>query len=62
MLRTLVEGLRAVTVLLWPYLPASAERLLAALGAPVLALAGAELGAGSIERVGALDPLFPKGQ
>jgi methionyl-tRNA synthetase len=61
-LRTLVEGLRAVTVLLWPYLPASAERLLAALGAPELSLAGAELGAGSIERVGALEPLFPKGQ
>ena len=38
-LRTLVEGLRAVTVLLWPYLPASAERLLAALGAPELSLA-----------------------
>ncbi len=33
-LRTLAEGLRVVTVLLWPYLPASAERLLAALGAP----------------------------
>ncbi len=30
-----------VTVLLWPYLPASAERLLAALGAPDLSLAGA---------------------
>ena len=46
-LRTLAEGLRVVTVLLWPYLPASAERLLAALGAPELSLAGAELGAGS---------------
>ncbi len=35
-LRTLAEGLRSVTVLLWPYLPASAERLLDALGAPDL--------------------------
>ena len=59
-LRTLAEGLRVVTVLLWPYLPASAERLLAALGAPELSLAGAELGAGEIERVGPLESLFPK--
>jgi methionyl-tRNA synthetase len=57
---TLTEGLRAVTVLLWPYMPASAERLLAALGAPDLSLAGAGLGAGAIERVGQLEPLFPK--
>jgi methionyl-tRNA synthetase len=60
-LRTLVEGLRVVTVLLWPYLPASAERLLAALGAPDLSLAGAELGSGRIERVVAIESLFPKG-
>ena len=46
-LRTLAEGLRVVTVLLWPYLPTSAERLLAALGAPDRSLAGAELGAGA---------------
>jgi methionyl-tRNA synthetase len=59
-LRTLVEGLRTVTVLLWPYLPASAERLLAALGAPDLAFAGAGLGAGRIERVTPIEPLFPK--
>ena len=59
-LRTLIEGLRVVTVLLWPYLPASAERLLDALGAPALALAGAELGAGSIASVQPIDPLFPK--
>ncbi|MEA2200056.1 MAG: methionyl-tRNA synthetase [Solirubrobacteraceae bacterium] len=61
-LRTLVEGLRSVTVLLWPYIPASAERLLAGLGAPELSLGGAELGAGAIERVDALEPLFPKGR
>jgi methionyl-tRNA synthetase len=59
-LRSLAEGLRSVTVLLWPYLPDSAERLLAALGAPELSLEGAELGSGSIAQVQALDSLFPK--
>jgi methionyl-tRNA synthetase len=59
-LGSLVEGLRAVTVLLWPYLPDTAERLLAALGAPELSLGGAALGAGSITRVEAIDSLFPK--
>ena len=59
-LRSLAEGLRSVSVLLWPYMPASAERLLAALGAPDTSLAGATLGAGAIERVSDLAPLFPK--
>jgi len=59
-LRTLAEGLRVVTVLLWPYLPASAERLLDALGAPSLSLAGAELGAGEMRRVSPIESLFPK--
>jgi methionyl-tRNA synthetase len=59
-LRSLAEGLRAVGVLLWPYLPSSAERLLAALGCGDLSLASAELGAGAIERVNAIDSLFPK--
>jgi methionyl-tRNA synthetase len=59
-LATLAEGLRAVTVLLWPYMPSSAERLLAALGAPDLSLAGSALGAGSVARVSRLEPLFPK--
>jgi methionyl-tRNA synthetase len=57
---TLAEGLRAVTVLLWPYLPASAERLLSALGARSLSLSGAELGAGEMERVSPIESLFPK--
>jgi methionyl-tRNA synthetase len=61
-LRTLLEGLRSVTVLLWPYMPSTAERLLAALGAPDLSLAGARLGAGAIERVTPIEPLFPKDQ
>jgi len=59
-LRTLVEGLRAVTVLLWPYLPTSAERLLGALGDADLSLARVELGAGKSGRVEAIDSLFPK--
>jgi methionyl-tRNA synthetase len=59
-LRSLAEGLRAVTVLLWPYLPGSAERLLATLGAGDLSLANAELGAGAIERVTPIESLFPK--
>ncbi len=61
-LATLVEGLRAVTVLLWPYLPASAERLLAALGVEDVSFAAAELRSGCVERVGALESLFPKDQ
>ncbi len=60
-LRTLAEGLRVVTVLLWPYLPASAEKLLAALGAPDVTLAGAAFGTGAIERVTSIESLFPKG-
>ncbi len=63
-LGTLVEGLRVVAVLLWPYLPASCERLLAALGLGAgeldLSLAGATLGAGQIERVEKIESLFPK--
>jgi methionyl-tRNA synthetase len=63
-LGTLVEGLRVVAVLLWPYLPASSERLLAALGggggALDLSLAGARFGAGRIERVEKIESLFPK--
>jgi methionyl-tRNA synthetase len=59
-LRTLREGLRVVAVLLWPYIPASSERLLAALGAPDLAFASARLGAGPPVRVQPIAALFPK--
>jgi methionyl-tRNA synthetase len=59
-LRSLAEGLRTVTVLLWPYLPSSAERLLAGLGAEELSLASAELGSGALTSVTAIEPLFPK--
>jgi methionyl-tRNA synthetase len=60
-LRSLAEGLRVVTVLLAPWLPEATQRLLGALGRPSVAFDGARLGAATPERVGALDPLFPKG-
>jgi len=59
-LRTLVEALRSVTVMLWAFLPASAERLLDALGAGDRSLAAAALGGGHVERVRAIESLFPK--
>jgi methionyl-tRNA synthetase len=60
-LRSLAEGLRVVTVLLHPYIPESADKLLAALNEPDLALAAAEYGARpGGNRVEKLPPLFPK--
>ena len=59
-LRTLAEGLRVVTVLLSPWIPRAAEKLLGALGTPDLSLANARFGAGTIGAVGELGQLFPK--
>jgi methionyl-tRNA synthetase len=59
-LRTLAEGLRSVTVLLWPWLPESTAKLLDALGTPDLSLRAAALDGGRVEHVRALEPLFPK--
>ena len=59
-LASLVEGLRVVGVLLWPYMPSSMDRLLDALGASSTDLSGAEFGAGAISEVRSLDALFPK--
>jgi methionyl-tRNA synthetase len=60
-LASLAEGVRVVSVLLYPYMPVAAERLLAALGAPELAYAGAVFGGeGSGSRVAGLEQLFPK--
>jgi methionyl-tRNA synthetase len=60
-LRSLAEGLRVVTVLLAPYIPETADRLLAALGAEDASIDGAGFGAApggaKIERI---PPLFPK--
>src|SRR6185295_6398925 len=63
-LYSLAEGLRVVTVLLHPYLPATSTALLGALGetgAESLTLDRAALGAGpGGARVEKLPPLFPK--
>src|SRR3954465_3352077 len=60
-LRSLAEGLRAVTVLLLPYIPESAEKLLAALGAPETGIDHARFGAHpGGQAVEKLPPLFPK--
>jgi methionyl-tRNA synthetase len=60
-LRSLAEGLRVVTVLLVPYVPESADKLLAALGREDRTLASARYGAApggqAVER---MPPLFPK--
>jgi methionyl-tRNA synthetase len=57
----LAEGLRVVSVLLHPYMPATVDRLLGALGQPELSLAGAVYGARrGGARVDGLEPLFPK--
>ncbi|WP_036725843.1 methionine--tRNA ligase [Patulibacter minatonensis] len=59
-LRTLVEGVRVLAVLLHPWLPSSTVVLLDALNVPDLAWSGAELGTGAAGAVGDLAPLFPK--
>jgi methionyl-tRNA synthetase len=59
-LATLAEGVRAVAVLLAPYMPEATAKLLGALGAPDIALSGSRLGAGELERIERLEPLFPK--
>jgi methionyl-tRNA synthetase len=61
-LSTLAEGLRVVAVLLAPWIPGAAEKLLDALGTPDISLAGARFGAGKIGAIGALDQLFPKSE
>jgi methionyl-tRNA synthetase len=62
-LASLADGVRVVSLLLTPYMPASTERLLDALGAEDRALSAARLGAGlpaPDHPVGELEPLFPK--
>ena len=58
-LYSLAEGLRTSTLLLYPYIPATAERLLGALGEDRVELAefGSRGGGQAIEK---LPPLFPK--
>jgi methionyl-tRNA synthetase len=60
---SLAEGLRAVAILLWPVIPGSSERILAALGQDpaAVALAEAAWGAGRPGgRVQPSGPLFPR--
>lgn len=60
-LASLAEGLRAITVLLHPYMPQTTEKLLAALGRPELDHGGAEFAAeGWGGKVEPIEPLFPK--
>jgi methionyl-tRNA synthetase len=60
-LASLYEGLRAVSVLLHPYMPESVERLLEALGAPAHEYGAARFAAtGSGVAVQTLPQLFPK--
>jgi methionyl-tRNA synthetase len=60
-LYTLAEGLRVVSVLLHPFMPGSAARLLGALGQDDLSLDQARLGAvGGGARLGDLGQLFPR--
>ncbi|HEU4702557.1 MAG TPA: methionine--tRNA ligase [Conexibacter sp.] len=62
-LATLAEGLRVVTVVLHPYMPASTTKLLAALGRPETDYAAATPAAtGWGGAVAKLEPLFPKQQ
>ena len=57
----LARMLRVVSVLLHPFMPGSAERLLAALGREDLSLDGAVLGAAEGgARIGELGQLFPR--
>jgi methionyl-tRNA synthetase len=59
-LASLAESLRVLAVLLHPWIPASAAKLLAALGAPSTRLADARVQAGRLGAIAKLDPLFPK--
>jgi methionyl-tRNA synthetase len=57
----LAEGLRVVSVLAHPFMPAATERLLGALGADDRSFESARFGsAAGGTRIGALEPLFPK--
>jgi methionyl-tRNA synthetase len=59
-LRTLAEGVRVLAVLLWPWIPASSEKLLNAVGRDDTGYAKAQFGADVPSAVAELEPLFPK--
>jgi methionyl-tRNA synthetase len=59
-LRTLAEGVRLLAVLLWPWIPSSAEKLLTALDRVDVNYVRTQFGADVPETVAELEPLFPK--
>ncbi len=60
-LASLAEAVRVISVLVSPYVPTSAQKLLDVLDAPELSLAGAEFAPrGGGRPVAVLEPLFPK--
>jgi methionyl-tRNA synthetase len=59
-LATLVEGLRSIAVLLHPWVPQSAGKILDALGAPGLDFEAARPAGGTARTVTRIAPLFPK--
>ena len=60
-LASLAEGLRAVSVLLHPYMPATTRHLLGALGVSDFGFDGAAFAARcGVASVSAIEPLFPK--
>jgi methionyl-tRNA synthetase len=59
-LRSLAEGLRAIAVLLHPWIPATIDKLLGALGRPDVGYDSARFGAAVPDAVAELEPLFPK--
>jgi methionyl-tRNA synthetase len=60
-LASLAEAVRVLSVLLTPFIPVSAAKLLDALGAPDVSFTGATFAArGGGRTVGGLEPLFPK--
>ncbi len=59
-LASLAEGLRVIAVVLHPWIPEAAEKLLGTLGAPELDLGGAHMQAGRLGAIDKLEPLFPK--
>ena len=60
-LASLAEAIRVLSVLLSPYIPEGAGKLLDALGSPDLSLAGAEFARRTLPRdVAELPPLYPK--
>jgi methionyl-tRNA synthetase len=59
-LRSLLEGLRVVTLLLYPYMPATTDRLLSAMGIEERGFELAQWREHAGGEASALEPLFPK--